>query len=122
MRLLLVEDERALAQALDDALKEEGWVVDLAADGREGLRMALVGQYDVVVLDIMLPLMNGYAVVKTLRERPQFAGVHFAAVTGWGQDEDRRRAQDAGFDSHFTKPLAPAMLEALLTSLSHRAQ
>ena len=56
LRVLLVEDERPLAAALDDALKEEGWVVDVASDGREGLRLALIGSYDVVVLDIMLPL------------------------------------------------------------------
>ena len=69
MRLLLVEDERPLAQALDDALREEGWVVDLADDGREGLRLALLGNYDVVVLDIMLPLMNGYDVLSTCGPR-----------------------------------------------------
>ena len=75
-----------------------------------------------VFLDIGLPVMNGYAVVKTLRERPEFASVHFAAVTGWGQDEDRRKARDAGFDSHFTKPLSPAVLEDLLASVAQPAR
>ncbi|HEX6918308.1 MAG TPA: response regulator, partial [Phycicoccus sp.] len=67
MRLLLVEDERPLASALGDALREAGWVVDHADDGRDALRMGVVGQYDVVVLDIMLPGMNGYDVLKHLR-------------------------------------------------------
>jgi CheY-like chemotaxis protein len=64
--------------------------------------------------------MNGYAVVTTLRGRPEFAHVHFAAVTGWGQDEDRRKAREAGFDSHFTKPLSPSVLQDLLASVAAR--
>ena len=71
-------------------------------------------------MDIGLPVMSGYTVVETLRALPAFANVHFAAVTGWGQDEDRRKAREAGFDSHFTKPLAPEVLEGLLASLAHR--
>src|SRR4029453_8902108 len=67
--LLLVEDERPLASALDDVLRETGWVVDHPADGRDGLRPALVGNYDAVVLDIMLPGMNGYDVLKNMRAR-----------------------------------------------------
>ena len=61
-------------------------------------------------LDIGLPVMNGYGVARALRERPEFDHVHIAAVTGWGQDDDRRKARDAGFDSHFTKPLSPDVL------------
>jgi CheY-like chemotaxis protein len=66
--------------------------------------------------------MNGYAVVRALRELPEFASAHFAAVTGWGQDEDRRKAREAGFDSHFTKPLSPAALEELLAGIAQRAR
>jgi CheY-like chemotaxis protein len=64
--------------------------------------------------------MNGYAVAQALRALPHFNHVHIAAVTGWGQDGDRRRAREAGCDSHFTKPLSPAALEELLGSLSTR--
>jgi CheY-like chemotaxis protein len=70
-------------------------------------------------LDVGLPVMNGYAVAQALRARPEHHRVHIAAVTGWGQDEDRRKAREAGFDSHFTKPLAPAALEELLTRVAH---
>ena len=73
---------------------------------------------DVIFLDIGLPMMNGYAVARALREMPEFNHVHIAAVTGWGQDEDRRKAREAGCDSHFTKPLAPAMLEELLATIA----
>jgi two-component system CheB/CheR fusion protein len=72
-------------------------------------------------MDIGLPIMNGYAVVRVLRELPGFANVHFAAVTGWGQDEDRRKAREAGFDSHFTKRLSPVVLEELLAGIAHGA-
>ena len=62
---MLVEDERPLAEALEEALRDDGWVVDCATDGRDGLRMAVQAQYDVVVLDIMLPGLNGYDVLST---------------------------------------------------------
>jgi len=121
LRVLIVEDNLDAAEMLDLLITKMGHVTRVAHDGFSAVDAATEFAPEVVIMDIGLPLMNGYAVVKTLRERQQFANVHFAAVTGWGQDEDRRRAQDAGFDSHFTKPLAPATLEALLASLSHRA-
>src|SRR6476469_785441 len=68
MRWLLVEDERPLAAAREEALREANWVVDHTDDGREGLRKGLASQYDVIVLDIMLPGLNGYDVLKHLRE------------------------------------------------------
>jgi CheY-like chemotaxis protein len=74
----------------------------------------------VVFLDIGLPVMNGYTVVRALRELPEFNNVYIAAVTGWGQDEDRRKAREAGFDRHFTKPLSPTMLTDLLATVAHR--
>ena len=72
-----------------------------------------------IFLDIGLPVINGYAVARALRSRPAFKDVYIAAVTGWGQDEDRRKAREAGCDSHFTKPLSPATLEELLARLSN---
>jgi CheY-like chemotaxis protein len=64
--------------------------------------------------------MNGYAVARALRDLPEFSQVYIAAVTGWGQDEDRQKARDAGFDSHFTKPLSPAVLEDVLNTIAPR--
>ena len=86
------------------------------------LRSRLAAEFapDVILLDIGLPVMNGYAVARTLRSQPQFTHVHIAAVTGWGQEEDRRKAREAGFDSHFTKPLSPSALDDLLNTIAHR--
>jgi DNA-binding response OmpR family regulator len=73
-----------------------------------------------VFLDIGLPVMNGYTVARTLRGLAELDHVHIAAVTGWGQDEDRRKAREAGCDSHFTKPLSPDMLEDFLAAVAQR--
>jgi DNA-binding response OmpR family regulator len=118
VRLLLVEDERALAQALDDALREEGWVVDLASDGREGLRMALIGQYDVVVLDIMLPRMSGYTVVKTLRAEQVWVPV--LLLTAKDGEYDEADGLDYGADDYLTKPFSFVVLVARLRALLRR--
>ena len=118
MRLLLVEDERALAAAIDDALREEGWVVDHAADGRDGLRMALLGQYDVVVLDIMLPSMNGYDVLKHMRQRKVWTPV--LMLTAKDGDYDQTDAFELGADDYVTKPFSTRVLLARLQALSRR--
>ena len=103
------------------AVSSLGHVTRLAHDGatRRHCRDAS-SRPDVIFLDIGLPVMNGYAVARTLRERPEFSHVYIAAVTGWGQEEDRRKARDAGFDSHFTKPLSPAVLEDVLGTIAQR--
>jgi two-component system OmpR family response regulator len=118
LRLLLVEDERPLAAALDDALREEGWVVDHAADGREGLRMALLGQYDVVVVDIMLPSMNGYDVLKHMRQRKVWTPV--LMLTAKDGEYDQTDAFELGADDYVTKPFATRVLLARLQALSRR--
>jgi CheY-like chemotaxis protein len=103
---------------LDMAVSLLGHSTRVAHDGATAITLA--GQFlpDVVLLDVGLPVLNGYAVAQALRARPEHRRVHLAAVTGWGQDEDRRKAREAGFDSHFTKPLAPAALDELLTRIA----
>ena len=118
MRLLLVEDERPLAAALDDALREEGWVVDLADNGREGLRMALYGHYDVVVLDIMLPLLNGYDVLKYMRAQKVWSPV--LMLTAKDGDYDQTDAFELGADDYVTKPFSTPVLLARLQALARR--
>ena len=71
---------------------------------------------DVVVCDIGLPGMDGYRVARALRDNPATAAIRLIALTGYGQDEDRRRARQAGFDEHLTKPADPATLESLLAA------
>lgn len=118
MRVLLVEDERPLAAALDEALREEGWVVDHSADGRDGLRMALLGQYDVVVLDIMLPSMNGYDVLKHMRQRKVWTPV--LMLTAKDGEYDQTDAFELGADDYVTKPFSTRVLLARLQALSRR--
>ena len=121
LRVLIVEDNLDAAEMLEVAVSLMGHTTRLAHDGATAITVA--GQFapDVVLLDIGLPVMNGYAVAQALRARPELSRVHIAAVTGWGQDEDRRKAQEAGFDSHFTKPLAPAVVEELLGRVAHQS-
>jgi CheY-like chemotaxis protein len=120
LRVLIVEDNPDAAEMLDVAVSRLGHTTKLAHDGATAISIATEFAPDVIFLDIGLPVMNGYTVARTLRERPEFNHVHIAAVTGWGQEEDRRKARDAGFDSHFTKPLSPAVLEDLLATIGQR--
>jgi len=122
LRVLIVEDNVDAAEMLDLLISELGHLTKVAHDGSRAITAAKEFVPDVVFMDIGLPVMNGYAVVRALRELPEFASAHFAAVTGWGQDEDRRKAREAGFDSHFTKPLSPAVLEELLAGIAERAR
>ena len=118
LRVLIVEDNLDAAEMLDMAVSILGHNTRVANDGVTALTLA--GQFapEVILLDVGLPVMNGYAVAQALRARPEHHRIHIAAVTGWGQDEDRRKAREAGFDSHFTKPLAPAALEELLARVA----
>jgi CheY-like chemotaxis protein/anti-sigma regulatory factor (Ser/Thr protein kinase) len=118
LRVLIVEDNLDAAEMLDMAVSHLGHATKLAHDGATAIACANQFAPDVILLDIGLPVMNGYAVAQTLRSQPEFNHVHIAAVTGWGQDEDRRKAREAGFDSHFTKPLAPSAMEDLLARVA----
>ena len=118
MRLLLVEDERALASAVCEALREAGWVVDHAEDGRDGLRRGVAGQYDVIVLDIMVPGMNGYDVLKHLREHEVWAPV--LMLTAKDGEFDQTDAFELGADDYVTKPFSTPVLLARLQALARR--
>ena len=118
LRVLIVEDNLDAAEMLDVTVSQLGHATTLAHDGATAIEVAVRFVPDVILLDIGLPVLNGYTVAQTLRARPEFGSVHIAAVTGWGQDEDRRKAREAGFDSHFTKPLAPAAVGELLAKVA----
>jgi CheY-like chemotaxis protein len=77
---------------------------------------------EVVLLDIGMPGMNGYEVARLMRQMPEVKNANLVAQTGWGQEEDRRRAQDAGFDAHLVKPVALDALQAVLASLPRTRQ
>ena len=120
LRVLIVEDNLDAAEMLDIAVSRLGHVTRLAHDGATAVALARQFAPDVIFLDIGLPVMGGYAVARALRDLPELSHVYIAAVTGWGQDEDRQKARDAGFDSHFTKPLSPAVLEDVLGTIAPR--
>ncbi len=118
MRVLLVEDDRKIAQFIDQGLSEAGYAVDVAHDGREGLDYALAAEYDVLVLDILLPKMNGVYLLKELRNRQIKAPV--LLLTAMDAVEDRVRGLDAGADDYLVKPFALSELLARIRALLRR--
>jgi PAS domain S-box-containing protein len=113
-RVLVVDDIVDVAESTGMLLRLGGHEVRLAHNGPEALQAAAEFRPDVVVLDIGLPGMSGYEVARRLRQRPEFLQTLLIAVTGYGQEEDRRRTEEAGFDRHLTKPVNPTALEAML--------
>lgn len=116
-RILVADDNSDAANSLAEILGILGNQVLTAADGMEAVDQAARFMPDVVMLDIGMPRMNGYEACRRIREQPGNADAVLIAVTGWGQDEDRQRSQQAGFHLHLTKPVDPSALEALLASL-----
>ena len=98
-------------------LKLMGNEAKTAHDGLEALDVAAAYRPDLILLDIGMPRLNGYETAKRIREQPWGKGVVLVALTGWGQEEDRRKSDEAGFDSHMVKPIEPAALEKLLANL-----
>lgn len=118
MYTLLVEDERRLAQLVRRVLEEEGHTVDLAHDGEEGLQMAMDGSHDVIVLDVMLPAIDGFEVCRTLRRNR--VDTPILLLTALDSVEDRVRGLDAGADDYLPKPFAFQELLARLRALGRR--
>jgi PAS domain S-box-containing protein len=117
-RILVVDDNRDAAEMLAELLELMGNDLRTAHDGVEAVEVAGEFRPDVVLLDIGLPKMNGYEVAEKIREQPWGKAMVLVALTGWGQEEDRRRSREAGFDHHLIKPVEPDALLKLLTSIS----
>ena len=118
MRVLVVEDEARMAGLLKRALKEEGHAVDVAADGREGLWLATENDYGAVVLDVMLPGLDGIELCRRLREAGRWVPV--LMLTARDGVTDRVRGLDAGADDYLIKPFSLLELAARLRALSRR--
>jgi two-component system OmpR family response regulator len=118
MRLLIVEDEPKMARVLRRGLEEEGYAVDTSADGVDGLHMASENEYDAVVLDVMLPELDGVEVCRQMRERGRWAPV--LMLTARDATSDRVRGLDAGADDYLTKPFSFEELLARLRALLRR--
>jgi CheY-like chemotaxis protein len=113
-RVLIVEDNVDAAESLREWLELSGYSVSVAHSGPQGLEAARNWRPEVILCDLGLPGMSGYEVAAALRREPELAGARLIAVTGYGQEEHRRRARDAGFDLHLTKPLDLTELKDLL--------
>jgi CheY-like chemotaxis protein len=114
-RILVADDNRDAAEALSLQLQLAGHDVRTAHDGIEALTVAKTFDPDIVLLDIGMPKMDGYEVARQLRLQPGSRRVTLIALTGWGQQQDRDRTADAGFDAHLVKPVAEAQLFRALT-------
>jgi len=117
LRILLADDNRDALDSLATLLQCDGHEVHTAADGAEALERAAQCRPNVVLLDIGMPKLDGYEVARRIRAEPWGKSTVLIALTGWGQDEDRRRSREVGFDTHLVKPLDPDALSTLLSRL-----
>jgi signal transduction histidine kinase len=113
-KVLIIEDNEDAAESLRLLLELRGHQVRLAHSGTDGVKVARRWLPEVVLCDLGLPGMDGFAVARALREDPRTAQVRLIAVSGYGHDEDQQRGREAGFDLHVLKPIDPADLEKLL--------
>jgi two-component system CheB/CheR fusion protein len=113
-RVLVVDDNEDSAETLAQLLKITGHDVRTAYDGPAALVAAHAFHPDIVLLDIGLPYMDGYEVARQLRATSELAPMRIVALTGYGQEEDRRRAVEAGFDAHLVKPADPDELQHVI--------
>ena len=118
MRVLVIEDEKRLALALKGGLEEEGFAVDVALDGEQGLWLATELTYDAIVLDIMLPKLNGYQVCSRLRDVGNWTPI--LMLTAKGGEFDEAEAFDTGADDYIAKPFSYVVLLAHLRALVRR--
>ena len=118
MRILVVEDEKRLAEALGHIMRENNYTVDVVYDGEAGLDNAMSGIYDVVVLDVMLPKMNGFDVVRQMRKNKDNTPV--ILLTAKDEVGDKVFGLDCGADDYLTKPFIPDELLARIRALSRR--
>ena len=117
-RILVADDNQDSADSLAMMLEMLGHEVSLAHDGLEALETAKSSKPELVFMDLGMPRMNGYDAARLIRNAPECKGVVLVALTGWGQEEDRRRSYEAGFDYHIVKPIDFAIVENLLKDLN----
>jgi PAS domain S-box-containing protein len=115
-RVLVVDDNQDSADSLGMLLRMMGHEVEVASDGQEGIAVAGRLRPDIAILDIGMPKMNGYELAQKIREQPWAKDLVLVALTGWGQDEHRRRSAESGFKHHLTKPVDFDALQQILAA------
>jgi len=120
-RILVADDNRDAAESMSMVLRLMGNEVRTVHDGLQAVEEAAAFRPDVVLLDIGMPHLNGYDAARRIRGERWGKSTLIVAMTGWGQDEDKRRAAEAGFDRHFTKPVDPGDIEKLIAGLRTRS-
>ena len=113
-RVLIADDNVDATESLQLWLEMAGHEVHTALTGPAALKVAETVRPQVALLDVGMPGMSGLEVAAKIREAPWGREIVLIALTGWGQEEDRRRSQDAGFDHHLTKPVPPETIEELI--------
>jgi CheY-like chemotaxis protein len=114
--VLIADDNADAAGALATLLQLEGHDVAVAHDGEEAVMKASNFRPDLVFLDLGMPVMDGFEAARRLRALPDGEGIFLIALTGWGQESDRQRSREAGFDRHLVKPVDSAALTEVLTA------
>jgi CheY-like chemotaxis protein len=114
LKILVADDNRDAADTLAMLLEISGHEIRVAYDGQSALSLARIFQPQVAVLDIGMPIMDGYEVARLMRAEPWAGSLVLVAATGWGDAEARTRAAAAGFDKHLTKPVRPKELHNAL--------
>jgi CheY-like chemotaxis protein len=120
MRILVVEDQVSLSRMTETLLQRRGHEVWAARDGAEAIEATIRLQPDVVLMDIGLPDMSGHEVARVLRDKLGDATPILVALTGYGQQDDRRRSLEAGFDLHLVKPMDISIVRALLAQIGRK--
>lgn len=115
--MLVVDDNRDSADTMTALLRAWGHEVRTLYDGQSVISIVAEYQPEVVLLDIGLPKINGYELARRLRQSGSLRRIVLVAFTGYGQDEDRQRVREAGFDHHLLKPLEPETLEKIIDSV-----
>ena len=116
-RILVVDDDRATADTLALLIRTLGYEAKAVYSGQAAVEQIIKFEPDMALIDIGMPERNGYDTVAEIRKQPGGTHVILVAVTGWSRDEDKRRAYDAGFDLHVTKPMRVETLKELISLL-----
>jgi CheY-like chemotaxis protein len=119
-RILVVDDNADAAASLAALLELDGHQVRIAADGLEAVEHAQSFAPEIIFMDLGMPRLDGFEATRRIRALPSDKRPYIVALTGWGQAADRRRAREAGVDTHVVKPISPVALNEVLTTVSER--